>query len=78
MTASPPRGVKDAFTHMFFDDLKRRLTPDTSGHDPGHDPHYAKSLEDHARPNDRLKSLEDALGEKFWEKDSPSFSGTCR
>jgi Zn-dependent protease with chaperone function len=68
-----PRGIKEAFTHMFFDDLKRRLASDPSGHDP----HYAKRLEDHGRPNDRLKSLEDALGEKFWERTTLTLGSSC-
>lgn len=73
IAGASPRGIKEAFTHMFFDDLKRRLASDPSGHDP----HYTKSLEDHGRPNDRLKSLEDALGEKFWERTDLNPSGSC-
>ncbi|MGQ0812015.1 MAG: M48 family metalloprotease [Nitrospiraceae bacterium] len=69
-----PRGIKDAFTRMFFDDLKRRLGPDTSGQDP----HYEKSLENHARPDVRLKALEDVLGEKFWERKDWTMPMTCR
>ena len=69
-----PRGIKDTFTHLFFDDLKRRLGPDTSGHDP----HYAKSLETHARPMDRLKTLEETLGEKFWEREDLASPMPCR
>jgi predicted Zn-dependent protease len=68
-----PQGIKDTFRHMFFDDLKRRLSPDSSGHDP----HYAKALEDHARPTDRLKALEDALGKKFWERKDLTLPVNC-
>jgi predicted Zn-dependent protease len=69
-----PRGIKDTFTHLFFADLKSRLSPDASDHDP----HYVKALETHARPNDRLKALEEALGEKFWERTDLASFGPCR
>jgi Zn-dependent protease with chaperone function len=38
---------------------------------------YRDSLRDHAKPLDRLKTLEAALGEKFWERTGVRFGGAC-
>lgn len=69
----PPKAIKDSFTRMWFQDLQRRLQPDVSRQEP----HYAKMLEDHARPDERLKALETALGEKFWERTDLKFNSVC-
>jgi Peptidase family M48 len=69
----PPKAIKDKFTRMGFQDLKRRLHPDVAQQEP----RYAKMLEDHARPDERLKALEAALGEKFWERTDLKFGSTC-
>ena len=69
----PPKAIKDSFTQMGFQDLLRRLQPDASRQEP----HYAKMLEDHARPDERLKALETALGEKFWERTDLKFNSAC-
>ena len=69
-----PRSIKESFTRMWFDDLKQRLALSSNGVEP----RYAKMLEDHARPDERLKALETALGEKFWEQDTVRFSASCR
>ena len=68
-----PKAIKDSFTRMWFQDLQRRLQPDVSQQEP----HYAKMLEDHARPDERLKALETALGEKFWERTDLKFNSAC-
>lgn len=69
----PPRAIKGSFTRMEFQDLKRRLQPDVSQQEP----RYAKMLEDHARPDKRLKALEAALGDKFWERTDLKFGAPC-
>jgi predicted Zn-dependent protease len=69
-----PRSIKESFTRMRFDDLKRRMELSRNGVEP----HYAKMIEDHARPAERLKALEEALGEKFWERTDRSSSAPCR
>lgn len=71
---APPRAIKDSLTRMWFEDLQRRLHPSESQKEP----RYAKILEDHARPDERLKALETALGEKFWEQDTLRLSASCR
>ena len=68
-----PLSIKESFTRMWFEDMTRRLELDQKGVEP----HYNKMIEDHPRPNERLKALEESLGEKFWEKGSLHLAGTC-
>jgi hypothetical protein len=70
---APSKAIKDSFTRMLFQDLQRRLHPSVSQQEP----RYAKMLENHARPDERLKALEEALGEKFWERTDLIFGAPC-
>ena len=70
---APPKAIKDSFTRMGFQDLLHRLHSSESRKEP----RYAKMLEDHARPDERLKALETALGDKFWERTDLKFSSAC-
>jgi predicted Zn-dependent protease len=72
-----PRSIKESFSRMWFDDLKRRLALSSKSDKPV-EPHYAKTIEDHARPDARLKALEEALGEKFWEQKHLRFTSSCQ
>lgn len=71
-----PRSIKESFARMWFDDLKRRLALSSKSDKPV-EPHYAKTIEDHARPDERLKALEEAFGERFWEHDSLRLTSSC-
>lgn len=66
-----PRGIQEAMLRMEEDEKARRkpVAPDIQ--------RYQDSLRDHPKPLDRLKKLEDVLGDKFWERPNPAISGSC-
>ena len=66
-----PNGIHEAMLRMEEDEKawRKKVAPDIQ--------RYQDSLRDHAKPFDRLKSLETALGEKFWEQMDLQLSSTC-
>lgn len=66
-----PKGIQEAMLRMDKEEKTwtKKVAPDIQ--------RYRDSLRDHAKPLDRLKTLETALGEKFWERDSLRMSASC-
>jgi predicted Zn-dependent protease len=66
-----PQGIHEALSRMHQDEQLRArpLPPDIQG--------YRDSLRDHPKPLDRLKALEQAFGEKFWEQTSLKMPLAC-
>lgn len=66
-----PKGIQEAMLRMDEDEKTgtKKVAPDIQ--------RYRDSLRDHAKPLDRLKALETALGSKFWERTDPTFGAPC-
>lgn len=66
-----PKGIQDAMLRMEEDEKvwRKKVASDIQ--------RYQDSLRDHAKPLDRLKTLETALGEKFWERKDLNLSSVC-
>ncbi len=66
-----PNGIHEAMLRMEEDEKawRKKVAPDIQ--------RYQDSLRDHAKPLDRLKTLETALGKKFWERTDLNFGATC-
>lgn len=67
-----PTGLFEAFRRMYEAESHGASSsrPDVE--------RFRESLRDHAKPMDRLKKLEDVLGEKFWERKDLSLSSPCQ
>jgi predicted Zn-dependent protease len=67
-----PKGIHEAMLRMHEEEKTwtKKVAPDIQ--------RYRDSLRDHAKPLDRLKTLETAFGDKFWKKDTLHLSGSCR
>ncbi|OGW47196.1 MAG: hypothetical protein A2V62_11825 [Nitrospirae bacterium RBG_19FT_COMBO_58_9] len=66
-----PKGIHEAMLRMDEEEKTwaSMVAPDIQ--------RYRDSLRDHAKPLDRIKALETALGEKFWERTDLKFSSAC-
>jgi len=66
-----PKGIHEAMLRMHEEEKTwtKKVAPDIQ--------RYRDSLRDHAKPLDRLKTLETALGDKFWERTDLNFSASC-
>ncbi|MCX5721636.1 MAG: M48 family metalloprotease [Nitrospirae bacterium] len=66
-----PKGIQEAMLRMNEDEKTgvKKVPPDIQ--------RYRDSLRDHAKPLDRLKALETALGSKFWERTDLTFGALC-
>ena len=66
-----PNGIHEALLRMYKEEKTwtNMVAPDIQ--------RYRDSLRDHAKPLDRIKSLETALGDKFWERDDLRFGTPC-
>jgi Zn-dependent protease with chaperone function len=66
-----PKGIHDAMLRMDEEEKTwaHKVAPDIQ--------RYRDSLRDHAKPLDRLKTLESVLGDKFWERTDLKFGAPC-
>jgi hypothetical protein len=66
-----PKGIQEAMLRMEEDEKawRKKVAPDIQ--------RYQDSLRDHAKPLDRLKTIETVFGEKFWEQTDLNLSSAC-
>lgn len=66
-----PKGIQEAMLRMDEEEKTwtKKVAPDIQ--------RYRDSLRDHAKPLDRLKTLEVGFGEKFWERTDLKFGVPC-